>query len=144
MRFFTILFFTILILAPACNPDDENFEQVPRIPTDIQININLPQYSPLDNPGSWVYAVGGSRGIIVYRIGPSDFGVFDRHCPYQVPNACTVHVDPETNITAVDSACCGSVFNIIDGLPMEGPAQRPLQAFQYTFNPNSNVLRIFN
>jgi hypothetical protein len=144
MRLITILLLSILIISSACNQDDNQFEQIPRVPTDVQINLNLPEFSPLNNPGSWVYTIGGSKGIVIYRIGPDDFGVFDRHCPYQVPNGCVVHVDPETNITAADTACCGSVYNLFDGSPVSGPAVRPLEPFQYTFNSNANTLRIFN
>jgi len=139
---FTLLTFLTLFLS--CNRDDDNADQVPRIPTDIQINLNLPQYNPLLNPGGWVYALGGSQGIIIYRISQSDFGVFDRHCTYQVVNSCRVNVNAEDNITAADTECCGSVFNIVDGLPSEGPALRPLQAFEYQFNSNTNVLRVYN
>lgn len=139
----TLLLFSTLFLCH-CNRDDDNFEQVPRVPTDLQININLPQYSPLQNPGGWVYSLGGSRGLIIYRISMTDFGVFDRHCPYQVVNGCTVNVDSTSNITAKDEDCCGSEFNIVDGGPTVGPTVRPLQPLQYTFNSNTNVLRVYN
>jgi len=69
---------------------------------------------------------------------------FDRHCTYQVENQCRINVDEDSNITAVDTECCNSVFTIIDGLPMSGPARRPLLRYQTTFNVNANTVRITN
>jgi hypothetical protein len=69
--FILALFFTVSFTS--CNDDDNNDDlRVPNVNTDIDLNLNLPQYSPLQNPGSWVYVTGGSRGIIVYRVGIED------------------------------------------------------------------------
>lgn len=128
----------------ACNRDDDSLEQVPRLPIDVTISLDLPLYQPLQNPGGWVYLQGGSQGLIVYRVGPSEIVAFDRHCTFQVENRCRIVVDEESNITAVDSDCCNSVFTIIDGVPMSGPARRPLHRYQTAFNVNTNMVRIYN
>jgi nitrite reductase/ring-hydroxylating ferredoxin subunit len=145
-RFFTlgILFLTgSVFLLQGCRDDDEN-ERVPRIQTDFTINLNLPEYTTLLNPGGWTYFTGGSRGIIIYRVNNDEFAAYDRHCTYNVPAACRVFVDEDSGITAADTVCCGSVFEIITGNVLEGPAQFPLQPFRTQFNSNNNTLRIFN
>jgi len=139
---FIILIFGLFI-APGCEKDRNTQDsRVPAVPTDITINLNLPQYNPLTNPGGFAYVIGGSRGIVVYRYGLEDFAAFDRHCTYQVEEGCTIEVE-EASI-ATDMQCCGSSFEIVNGLPTEGPAIRPLRAYNTQFNPNANLLRIFN
>lgn len=132
-----------VILLTGCKDDDEN-ERVPRIATDITLNLDLPEYQILLNPGGWIYLTGGSRGIIVYRVNLEEFSAFDRHCTYNVPEACRVSVDEESGITATDNQCCGSQFELITGNVIEGPAQLGLSTFLTQFNSNSNTLRVFN
>jgi len=145
-RFFTIgslpLLFVFVFLA-GCRDDDENV-RVPRIQTDITLNLNLPEYNILLNPGGWIYLTGGSRGLIVYRVNNDEFAAFDRHCTFNVPEACRVFVDENSGLTAADTLCCGSVFEIITGNVVEGPAQFRLQPFQTQFNQNTDMLRITN
>jgi nitrite reductase/ring-hydroxylating ferredoxin subunit len=139
-----MLFFLFAILfTSGCREDDDD-ERVPRIATDIQLNLNLPEYQVLLNPGGWIYLTGGSRGIIVYRVNNDEFSAFDRHCTYRVPEACRVSVDEESGITATDTQCCGSQFELITGNVTEGPAQIGLSPFQTQFNPNTNMLRVYN
>ena len=114
---------------------------VPFSQVDIQININNPAYNDLAVPGGWLYLTGGSRGIIVYRNTIDTFTALDRHCPYQPQDLCQVAVD-STEITARDTACCGSAFLIIDGSVTQGPSALGLQQYNTTFN--GTTLRIFN
>jgi nitrite reductase/ring-hydroxylating ferredoxin subunit len=140
--FILALFFTVAITS--CNDDDNNDDlRVPNVNTNIDLNLNLPQYNPLQNPGSWVYVTGGSRGIIVYRVGIEQFAAFDRHCTYNVQEGCQI-VAEEGSTVAKDEECCNSEFEIITGGPTEGPARRPLRQYNTQFNPNANTLRVYN
>lgn len=131
-----------LTVAFGCKKDDGDELQVPRVATDITININLPGFSALANPGGWVYVEGGSKGIIVYRASIDEFSAFDRHCTYQVEKGCKVNVLDGT--IAEDEDCCHAQFEIITGAPVSGEATRPLQYFRTQYNPNANLLRIYN
>jgi nitrite reductase/ring-hydroxylating ferredoxin subunit len=133
----------VFVLTTSCRDDDEG-DRVPRIQTEITLNLNLPEYNILLNPGGWLYLTGGSRGIIVYRVNNDEFAAFDRHCTFNVPEACRVFVDENSGLTASDTLCCESIFEIITGNVVQGPAQFQLQPFQTQFNQNSDVLRIFN
>lgn len=135
------LILSLLILA-GCKEDDED-ERVPRIQTDFTINLDLPEFTDLLNPGGWMTFSGGSRGVIIYRVNLDEFVAYDRHCTHNVPQGCRVNVE-ESGLTAKDEDCCGSVFDIFTGNAVEGPAQFPLQAFRTQFNPNNNTLRVFN
>lgn len=139
----SLLILLVVLLTTSCRDDDEN-ERVPRIQTDITLNLNLPEYNILLNPGGWLYLTGGSRGIIVYRVNNDEFSAFDRHCTFNVPEACRVFVDEDSGLIARDTLCCGSTFEIITGNVVEGPAQFQLQSFRTQFNQNTDQLRIFN
>lgn len=132
----------LLTVGIGCKKDNSHELQVPRIATDVTININLPGFSALANPGGWVYVNGGSQGIIVYRSSMDTFSAFDRHCTYQVEKNCKVNV-LDGNI-AEDEDCCHARFEIITGTPVSGEATRSLQYFNTQFNPNANLLRIYN
>jgi len=142
--FYLLLLLFFVFIVSGCNKDNDgnNSSQIPNIPTDIAININLPSYNALSNVGGFAYAQGGSRGVVVYRVGLDQFAAFDRHCTYQVSEGCTIEVD-DGNL-ATDQECCESVFEIINGTPVEGPAERPLYQYNTQFNPNANTVRIFN
>ncbi len=141
--FYLPIFGLILFILTSCN-DDEELNQVPVVPVNLSISLDLPLYQTLQNPGGWVYLNGGSMGIIVYRIGPDEFSAFDRHCTFQVESQCQIAMDEESNVSAVDYTCCNSVFNMLDGGPMSGPARRPLRRMQTNFNVNTNTLLINN
>lgn len=142
--FYLIILLSFIFIVSACNKDNEgnNSSQVPNVPTDVIININLPSYNALSNVGGFAYVLGGSKGIVVYRVGLDQFAAFDRHCTYQVSEGCAIEVDEGT--FAIDQECCESVFEIINGTPVEGPAERPLYQYNTQFNPNANTVRIFN
>lgn len=114
---------------------------VPLVPIDISINLNLPEYNALLVTGGWVYIIGGSEGIIVYRKNPDEFVALDRHCTYQSADQCRVTVD-DSQVMARDTTCCHSAFLLLDGSVTQGPAALPLKQYHTSFN--GSVLRIYN
>ncbi|MGV0939832.1 hypothetical protein [Empedobacter sp. ULE_I140] len=74
-------------LFQGCNSDDGTVSCVPNTIVNVSININLPLYSNLNNPGGWVYVNGtmaGTRGIIVVRTA-SGYKAYDRNAPHICP-----------------------------------------------------------
>lgn len=117
---------------------------VPLVPVDIRINLDLPEYNALQAVGGWVYIIGGSEGIVVYRRGgggPDEFSALDRHCTYRPEDQCRVTVD-ESGVIARDTTCCNSAFLLFDGSVTQGPAALGLKPYHTTFN--GQILRIFN
>lgn len=56
------------------------------------LNLNLPLYSPLTNPGNAVYVGGqgiGIRGIFVINTGFDTYRAFEATCPNHQPNSCS-------------------------------------------------------
>ena len=133
--------FLLLLIFLSCKKDKSI--GVPAPPTDFTINLNLPDYSPLQIPGNWIYVNGGSRGIIIYRLGANDFVALDRHCTFNVQDRCRIVVDTVATTAARDHDCCGSLFSIVDGTPVEGSATLPLFRYNTTYN-GAALLRIYN
>lgn len=131
---------TVFLAPSGCRNADN---QVPYVLVDITLLLDLPSFTALTTPGGSEEITGGSMGIVVYRINLQDFAAFDRHCTHNVNDFCRIQTDEETGVTAV-CECCASVFSIIDGTPIEGPAARSLLRYNTTFNGNTNQLRIFN
>jgi len=113
---------------------------IPLVPVDIYLYANNPVMIDVSVPGGWEYITGGSRGIIIYRYTPDQFVAFDRHSPYMPENGCKTMVD-STNIQVSDP-CSESMWLIVDGSVLNGPAGLPLKQYQTTFD--GNQLHIFN
>lgn len=114
---------------------------IPYVPVNYQLTVSNPEFSPLLAVGGWLYIGGGSRGIIIYRASPDEFRAFDRHCTFQVNDNCRVDME-STDVTALDEECCESKFLIIDGAPIDGPANIGLHQYNTSFD--GNTLLIFN
>jgi hypothetical protein len=128
-----------ILMSGSC--ERTNPSGIPYVPVNYQLTVSNPEFAPLLAVGGWLYIGGGSRGIIVYRATPEEFRAFDRHCTFQVNDNCRVSVD-NTDITAHDADCCDSKFLLVDGAPIDGPANLGLHQYNTTFD--GNVLMIFN
>lgn len=133
----TVLF--IILGANSCRKG--TISGIPYVPVNYQLTVSNPEFSPLLAVGGWLYIGGGSRGIIIYRFSPDEFRAYDRHCTFLVDDNCRVNMD-NTDITAVDEECCESKFLIIDGAPIDGPANIGLHQYNTSFD--GNTLLIFN
>ena len=129
----------LLLSSSSC--ERSNPSGIPYVPVNYQLVVSNPEFSPLLAVGGWVYIGGGSRGIIIYRFSPEEFRAYDRHCTFQIDENCRVSVD-NTDITAVDNECCDSHFLLVDGAPIDGPANIGLHQYNTAFD--GNTLSIFN
>jgi hypothetical protein len=143
---FISIFLSAILFSSCSKQEFQN--PVPDISFNVTLNLTLPLYSPLLHPlGGIVFyntATGpGSKGLAILRISNEEFAIYDRHCPYNVQDGCTV-VEDEDNIGGlIDFDCCKSRFNMINGgFPSEGPAVNGLKPYKYTFN--GTILRVFN
>lgn len=128
---------TVFVLCGCKN----QYEDIPLVNVNIYINIQSPDYQNLSGLGSWSYIDGGSKGIIVFNVDNENYLAYERHCPYDPENSCAkVSVD-ETNLYAVDT-CCSSRYQLLDGIPIDGPGTIPLKAYNTSFD--GNIIRIWN
>jgi len=133
-----ILLFAGIISVISCKKDNET---VPNVSVNIVISTTDPSYSNLNAVGGWLYLIGGSRGIIVYRYSIDEFMAYDRHCTYEPKETCAVVEVDQSGIIAEDS-CCGSKFLLTDGSVIDGPASILLKTYRTFFDGNN--LSIYN
>lgn len=132
------LFFGLLLFS-SCNKDPKN-DIIPYVPVNINIYVSDPAFFELSVIGGFTYINGGSKGIVVYRQTQDVFLAFDRHCTYNVNDACSVQAD--SSLVFLEDSCCGSSFMLFDGSVSKGPATIPLK--QYATSFDGNVLLISN
>lgn len=124
---------------------EPHLHQVPNVPVDEVIFLNLPSSQPLQSPGGWIYHPGGFRGLLIYRAffngNADDFRAFDRACPSHINESCgQVHVNDD-NITS-RCGCDSAGFILFDGTPVAGNQSLPLKQYRVQFFGNS--IRVFN
>ena len=121
--------------------DDINHPTIPYKKVDFIIYPNDVMYYKLNTYGGYEYFTGGVNGIVVYRLDEWSFYAFDRACSYDWENPDSwLWVHPN-GIRLIDSGC-GSVFNILDGSVVSGPARYELR--QYYTRYDGWQLRVYN
>ncbi len=133
-KFVLVAFFLSLI---SCGGDDANNQYLPNIAVNVQINLNLPQYSDLLVGGGSAYASGGIKGLIIYNTG-TNYVAFDRACPHLTLQACS-----QMTIESIFMVCpCdGARFQIIDGAPENGNIRESARFYNVTKNGNTLYIR---
>jgi hypothetical protein len=128
-----------LLIQSTC---DQNNQNIPYVPVNFDINLNLPAYNSLNFPGEHLILQGGSQGIIVYRYTIDEFVVLDQHATFDVALNCKVTVESD-GITLSDADDCSeSQWLILDGSVMQGPATLSLHRYRVNWNPP--ILHVYN
>jgi len=132
---FLVLF---LIIISSCG--DSN-DYIRNVYVDVEIDLSLPEFSPLNTVGNSTFIEGGNKGIIIYRFSNYEYNIYDRNCSYE-PNLECSYVD-SINSTIAMCGCCSSAF-LLDqnGVAANSPAVLPLK--QYNYSLNNTLLHIFN
>ena len=130
----TMLFGALLLLLTTCRTPEDTIPY-----KRIHFNVSIPS-TDLINVGGYEYFTGGVSGIVVYRFDMNTFLAYDRACPYDWDKG--GRVDVVNSIYLYDSLC-SSMFNILDGSPISGPAETPLRMYQ-TFMEDEFTLRVYN
>ena len=132
---FLVLF---LIIISSCG--DRN-DYIRNVYVDVEIDLSLPEFSPLNTVGNSIFIEGGNKGIIIYRFSNYEYNIYDRNCSYE-PNLECSYID-SINSTIAMCGCCSSAF-LLDqnGVAANSPAVLPLK--QYNYSLNNTLLHIFN
>ncbi len=115
-------------------------EEIPVVYVDLYVYSTDPAFSPLNAISGYIYLVGGSKGIVVFRKSQNEFVAYDRHCPYNVAEGNVVTVEPSGLI--LSDSKCSSKFLFTDGSPNSGPATNLLKRYQTAFD--GTTLHIYN
>lgn len=126
-----VLFILMAIFLYSCHSDDGTVSCVPTYTINKSVNLNLPLYVNLKNPGGWAYIEGfnaGTRGLIVVNTG-SSYKVYDRNAPHICPtNKTTLYVQDNIKMVCDED---GSEWILTTGQPTKvaNRAPRTYQAF---------------
>ena len=121
---------SILFILSTCNTKDDYIQEVY---VNINIDLNLPEYSNLQASGNSIFIEGGVEGIIIYHGVGNDYKVYDRNCSYEPSLSCS-------QIDSVDSGiaycgCCTSAFLLSnDASVLNSPALLPLKKYYWTLS----------
>jgi len=135
---------TALLLSSCTNKDD----YIRDVYVNIEIDLNLPEYSDLQVSGNSIFDVpklieAGVEGIIIYHAVGDDYKVYERNCSYEPSLACS-YIDSISSTVAY-CGCCSSAFLIDqDGIAANPPALLPLKMYNWSLNTSNNILKIFN
>ena len=121
---------------------ENNVQNIPYVPVNFDINLNLPAYNSLNFPSEHLILAGGSKGLIVYRYTLDQFVVLDRHSTYDISLGCSVSVDSDGLLISDHSDCSESKWIILDGTVSQGPSLLPLHRYNTNWNPP--ILTIYN
>mgnify|MGYP006377890343 FL=1 len=136
-KYILLLLVFPILFGCSSNSSRNNNPYLPSYPVNLEINMNLPQYSNLKFVSNAVYIPdNGVRGIIVFNSG-SGYNAFDAACPNQALSACST-----MTIKGINSlcACDGAEYSLFSG--QSAGKQYPLK--QYRVEVNGNVLRVYN
>ena len=138
-----------IFLFGSCNQTNTNPSNIPNVPVNISINLELPLYQDLNFIGQYVYEAGGNKGIIVIHHTDGNYYAIERTCSYKPTDLCNnIEVNPELTRLKCGTTrggnfepCCGSQF-FMNGQVLQGPAAYPLRA--YTVRKSGSYLFISN
>ena len=134
---FLLIAFSMLF-GCSTNSTTNNNPYIPNYTVNVDINMNLPQYSDLKYVSNAVYISGqGVRGIIVFNSG-SGYNAFDAACPNQALSSCST-MPIKGGIMAL-CACDNTEYSLFTG--QSKGKQYPLK--QYRVEVNGNLLRVYN
>lgn len=124
----------------ACKKNDD---RVPTVAVNEYINLNLPEFLPLNAVNNWIYYnYAGNKGLIIMRISPSEFMAYERTCTYDPYVAASIIEGFENDIFCIDSVC-NSRFSLLDGSVVSGPATQAMARYRTELVGN-NILHIYN
>lgn len=139
MRKILFVLFALGLLVSAC--ETNYHETIPYKKVDFTIYPNDVMYSRLNTYGGYEYFTGGVSGIVVFRLDGWTFMAYDRSCSFDwEQDGSWLYMD-QSGIMLVDSLC-GSLYNILDGSVISGPAIWPLR--QYRTRYDGVQLRVYN
>ena len=139
-----LLLISMIFFACGNNDDDNINDNNPYInppPVNLNLNLNLPEYNPLQFPGNSVVLFNqGIKGIIVYNVNNSLYTAFDLTDPNHVPSNCS-----KMTVEGVIATCtCGddNSYDIVTGQHQNNQQAYPM--LQYRIQRNGDVISLTN
>ncbi|MDP2686376.1 MAG: hypothetical protein Q8O62_04085 [Aequorivita sp.] len=137
------LFLLIAAVTLSCSKNDDKQERNPFL-TDpavsLNLNLNLPEYTPLKFPGNYIITSQGIKGIVVYCVSENQYLAFELTDPNHVPSSCS-----RMELTGVIASCpCANDDNeyfITSGQHTTEPDTKyPMQQYNAQLNGNTVII----
>ena len=145
--FFIAFIFTLL----GCR-SDESFDNNPYLATPsfkYAINLELPKYANIKNPGSAIYVnepYVGISGVFVYNYGGGSFTAWEAACPNHIPDNDCRRMGLSSPI--VTCPCDDYKYDLLTGGALadqeDDKKYYPLQAYHVRYSASTNVITISN
>lgn len=137
--------FLLVLMACSVNSTNRN-PFLPEVGFRFDINLNLPLYSDLNNPGNPVYIGNngvGIRGVFIINTGFGVFRAFEASCPNQVPSNCST-MRMEGTVAKCD--CDDFEYSLFTGQQLNRPddGNRYYDMLEYRANASGNLVIISN
>lgn len=127
--FFVILFCSAILFS--C--DNTYHQTIPYKKVDFTIYPNDVIYYKLNTCGGYEYFTGGVSGVVVFRVDEWNFVAYDRSCSFDWELDDSWILMDQSGIMLVDPLC-GSLYNILDGSVISGPAKWPLRMYKTRYD----------
>lgn len=135
----SVSFVFIILTLLNCQSDDGTVSCVPSYTISKSINLSMPLYVNLNNPGGWIYLEGintGSRGLIVVNTGVG-YKAYDRNAPHICPTGkSTIYVKDNLKMVCEED---GSEWILTTGQPTK-VANRSPRTYQVIANGNQLLI----
>ena len=140
---FVALFIGLIVLG--CNKDDSPNDNNPNLLNplvNLNLNLNLPQYSDLNFPGnSFITTEQGIKGIVIYNLNNELYTAFELSDPNHIPSGCS-----RMTINGIVATCpCTddtNEYDIVTGQHKTNQSLYPMQ--QYSAVRTGENLQISN
>ncbi|MDC7995229.1 hypothetical protein [Altibacter sp. HG106] len=124
-----------LLILVSCKGDDDGLQDNnPNLTNpviNLNLNLNLPEYSPLNFPGSSVVVTQqGIRGVVVYCVNTNMYTAFELSDPNHPPSSCS-----RMNVSGVVATCpCegdDNSYDLLTGQHQTDPSSNyPMQPYR--------------
>lgn len=139
----------ILPILQSCNDGNRTTEQIPTGPVNLNIDLNLPSYMHLINPGTHSYLEGGVKGVLIVHDYEDNWYAFERGCAFEPLSACakiwvdsvSIQLQCGTPTATGFQPCCNSKYTY-GGFPLQGEARGRLARYQ--IQRNGNAIMVYN
>lgn len=144
MRYLLYLILIAVLPLTSCEDDDRRYNNPNLIDLNFQVevNLNLPQYSQLQFVGnSATLSSFGIKGIVIHNVNGNQFTAFELSDPNHPPSSCS-----KMTISGIEASCpCATDdnrYSILTGQPLSGNGEYGMKP--YRLERDGNILLISN
>ena len=145
-----IFFLIVLLNLLPVSCEKESCDVIPDTYINLSLNMILFNLAPtqsviINNTVAGVSSLGyDNNGIIIYCNSNDEYFAYDRTCAYDINESVPVDI-PDNFMYAVCPVCSSKYLLWYSGFPSdESVAKCPLKQYKTTFNPNTDILYIYN